>query len=51
MIQLIFEGIAGTINRRPLLVAGLIVALFCVGLYGMTMLSMQTGWQTYLDKP
>jgi hydrophobe/amphiphile efflux-3 (HAE3) family protein len=50
MIQQIFEGIAKTIIRRPKLVAVLIVAVFCLGLYGMTMLTMQTGWETYLDK-
>ena len=50
MIQQIFEGIANTIIRRPKLVACLVIALFCIGLYGMTMLTMQTGWETYLDK-
>jgi hydrophobe/amphiphile efflux-3 (HAE3) family protein len=50
MIQQIFEGIANTIIRRPKLVAGLIIAVFCIGLYGMTLISMQTGWETYVDK-
>jgi len=50
MIQQIFEGIANTIVRRPKLVACLIIALFCIGFYGMTLLTMQTGWETYLDK-
>jgi uncharacterized protein len=50
MIQQIFEGIAKTIVRRPKLVACLIVAIFCLGLYGMTLLTMQTGWETYMDK-
>ena len=50
MIQQIFEGIAKTIIRRPKLVAGLILVLFCIGLYGMTTLVMQTGWETYVDK-
>jgi hydrophobe/amphiphile efflux-3 (HAE3) family protein len=50
MIQQIFEGIANTIIKRPKLVAVFILALFCIGLYGMTMLSMQTGWETYMDK-
>ena len=49
MIQQIFEGIAKTIIR-PKLVAGLILVLFCIGLYGMTTLVMQTGWETYVDK-
>jgi len=50
MIQQIFEGIANTIVRRPKLVAGLIFVVFCIGLYGMTTLSMQTGFETYIDK-
>jgi uncharacterized protein len=50
MIQQIFEGIANTIIKRPKLVAVFVLALFCIGLYGMTMLSMQTGWETYMDK-
>jgi hydrophobe/amphiphile efflux-3 (HAE3) family protein len=50
MIQQIFEGIAKTIIMRPKLVACLIFVLFCMGLYGMTLLTMQTGWETYVDK-
>lgn len=50
MIQRIFEGIANTIIKRPKLVAALVFALFFIGIYGMTTLSMQTGWETYVDK-
>jgi hydrophobe/amphiphile efflux-3 (HAE3) family protein len=50
MIDKIFEAIAGTINRRPALVAGLLVVVFCIALYGMTLISMQTGTEVYLDK-
>jgi len=50
MIQQIFEGIANTIIKRPKLVAGFVLVLFCFGLYGMTLLTMQTGWETYVDK-
>lgn len=50
MIQKIFEGIANTIIRRPKLVAVFVLALFCIGFYGMTMLNMQTGWETYVFK-
>ena len=50
MIQQIFEGIAKTIIKHPKLVACLVFAIFCIGLYGMTMISMQTGWETYVDK-
>ena len=50
MIQQIFEGIANTIIKRPKLVAVFVLALFCIGLYGMTTLVMQTGFETYIDK-
>jgi len=50
MIKKLFEGIANTIIRRPKLVAALIIAICCVGLYGVTLLSMETGWKTYIDK-
>jgi hydrophobe/amphiphile efflux-3 (HAE3) family protein len=50
MIDKIFTSIAHSIIRRPKLVAGLILVLFCIGLYGMTTLVMQTGWETYIDK-
>jgi uncharacterized protein len=50
MIQQIFEGIANTIIKRPKLVAVFVFLLFCIGIYGTTMLSMQTGWETYVFK-
>jgi hydrophobe/amphiphile efflux-3 (HAE3) family protein len=50
VISRLFEGIANTIIRQPKLVAFLILAIFCTGLYGMTMISMQTGWETYVFK-
>jgi hydrophobe/amphiphile efflux-3 (HAE3) family protein len=50
MIKEIFEFIAHSIIKRPKLVACLVIAIFCLGLYGMTMLSMQTGWETYVFK-
>ena len=50
MIQKIFEGIANTIIKHPKLVAVFVLALFCVGLYGMTTLSMQTRFETYAAK-
>lgn len=50
IIATIFEGIARTINRRPLMVAALVCVMFCVAVFGMTQLSMQTGSETYLDK-
>jgi len=50
MIDRFFTGIAGMINSRPRLVAGLVIIVFCIALYGMTQLSMQTGSETYMDK-
>jgi hydrophobe/amphiphile efflux-3 (HAE3) family protein len=50
MIDKIFSSIADSIIRRPKQVAGLVFVLFCIGLCGMTMISMQTGWETYVDK-
>ena len=50
MIKEFFEGIAKTIIRRPKLVAFMILVIFCIGLYGVTQLSMDTGWKTYIDK-
>ena len=50
MIQQIFEGIANAIIRRPKLVAFFIAAILLLGIYGMTMLSMQTGWKNYVNE-
>jgi len=50
MISRIFEGIAKAIVRKPKLVAGIVIAIFVLGIVGMTMLTMQTGWETYMDK-
>jgi uncharacterized protein len=50
MIDKIFASIADSIIKRPKLVAGLVFLLFCIGLFGMTLLTMQTGWETYMDK-
>ncbi|MCE5298815.1 MAG: hydrophobe/amphiphile efflux-3 (HAE3) family transporter [Methanoregulaceae archaeon] len=50
MIEKLFEGIARTINKRPLLVAVLVLAIFSVAVFGMTQLSMESGWKTYLDE-
>ena len=46
----IFERLAHVITHHPMLVAGIVVALFIVCLYGMTTISMQTGWETYMVK-
>ena len=46
----LFERLAKVITHRPMLVAGIVVALFIVCLYGMTTISMATGWETYMVK-
>jgi len=50
MIDQIFSAIAHTVNRRPKLVVGLIGVVFVIALVGMTMITMQTGNDTYLNK-
>ncbi|MCX6696387.1 MAG: RND family transporter, partial [Methanoregula sp.] len=50
MIDTLFAKIAGTIVKRPKRVAVFILALFCIGIYGMTQISMETGWKTYVFK-
>lgn len=46
----LFALIANTINKRPFVVAGLIVAVLLFAMYGATMTTMKTGSDTYLDK-
>ena len=50
MIDQIFSTIARFVNRRPKLVVGIIGVVFVIALVGMTMITMQTGNDTYLDK-
>ena len=50
MIDQIFSTIARFVNRRPKLVVGIIGVVFIIALVGMTMITMQTGNDTYLDK-
>ncbi|ADN36887.1 efflux transporter, hydrophobe/amphiphile efflux-3 (HAE3) family [Methanolacinia petrolearia DSM 11571] len=44
-----FEFIAQSINKRPFVVAGLIITVLLLGIYGATMITMETGTETYLD--
>jgi hydrophobe/amphiphile efflux-3 (HAE3) family protein len=44
-----FTIIAGIVTRKPFVIAGLIVCTLLVALYGTTLLSMQTGYETYVD--
>ena len=50
MIDRIFGRIAETINHHPWRVAGFIGIIFIVALYGMTLITMETGNDTYLNK-
>ena len=50
MIDQIFSTLARFVNRRPRLVVGIIGVVFVIALVGMTMITMQTGNDTYLDK-
>jgi hydrophobe/amphiphile efflux-3 (HAE3) family protein len=50
MIDEFFTSIANTINRRPKLIAGLLLIVFVIALFGMTQLTMDTTTGTYLDK-
>lgn len=50
MIDQIFSTIARCVNHRPKLVAGIIGVVFVIALVGMTMITMDTGNNTYVDK-
>ncbi|TAJ44126.1 efflux RND transporter permease subunit [Methanofollis fontis] len=45
-----FRAIADAIVARPATVAAIFIALLLVSLYGMSMVTMETGSDTYLDK-
>ncbi len=46
----IFSGIAGLIVNRPGLVSKIMLVLMVASLFGMTMVTMQTGTGTYMDE-
>ena len=50
MIDRIFGKLAQVINHHPKRVAVVIGIAFIVALYGMTLITMETGNDTYLDK-
>jgi uncharacterized protein len=50
MIEKIFERLAQVINHHPRRVAAVIGIIFIIALYGMTLITMETGNDTYLDK-
>jgi predicted RND superfamily exporter protein len=50
MIDRIFERLAQVINLHPKRVAAIVGIVFIVALYGVTLITMETGNDTYLDK-
>ncbi|MDD1696021.1 MAG: hydrophobe/amphiphile efflux-3 (HAE3) family transporter [Methanoregula sp.] len=50
MIDRIFGTLAKVINHHPRLVAVVIGIIFVVALYGITLITMETGSDTYLNK-
>ncbi len=45
-----FQLIADNINRRPAAVAAFFILVLLIALYGVGLITMQTGSETYLDK-
>jgi predicted RND superfamily exporter protein len=45
-----YDLLAGVITSKPFAVAGVVIAVFLVALYGTTLLTMETGTDTYMDK-
>jgi hydrophobe/amphiphile efflux-3 (HAE3) family protein len=45
-----FELLAHQVNRRPVLVMAAFAGFFLVALYGVSLLTMETGSDTYLDR-
>jgi len=45
-----YQLLANIITKRPALIAGLVACVFFISLYGMTMTTMETGTDTYVDK-
>ena len=50
MIDQIFSSIARFVNRRPRVVVGIIGVVFIIAIIGMTMITMQTGNDTYMNR-
>jgi hypothetical protein len=50
MIEQVFGAIAHFVNRRSKLIIAAIAVLFIVAIYGMTLITMDTSNDTYLDK-
>jgi uncharacterized protein len=50
MIDQIFSSVARFVNRRPRVVVGIIGLVFIIAIVGMTMITMQTGNDTYMNR-
>ncbi len=45
-----FEGLAGRVTSHPRKVAGVAVLVFLIAIFGISLLSMETGEHTYIDE-
>lgn len=45
-----YEWLAGKVTTHPRMVAGVTVLIFLIALFGITLLSMETGSDTYIDE-
>ena len=50
ILKLPFEYLADAINKRPFLVAGLVVAFLLLAVYGATLITMEEESENYLNK-
>ena len=50
MIDQIFGRLAEVINHNPKRVAAVIGIVFIIAIFGMTLITMETGNDTYLEK-
>lgn len=47
-MEVLFEKLAGFLIRRPKVIVAFILVLLAISLYGMTSISMDTSWKTYM---
>lgn len=48
-MEILFKKLAGFVNRHPKIVVAFIAVLIAISFYGMTKISMDTSWKTYLQ--
>lgn len=46
-MEILFEKLAGFLNRRPKVIVAFMVVLVAISFYGMTKVTMDTSWKTY----